>query len=40
MLQAQGYKVDMPDSVDDLARTALLHGNAAQYGADANVCTT
>ncbi|MEY4258846.1 MAG: magnesium chelatase, subunit, partial [Pseudomonadota bacterium] len=35
-MKAQGYKVDMPDSVDTL-REALLHGNAAQYGADANV---
>ena len=35
-MKAQGYQVDMPDSVDDL-RDSLLHGNAAQYGADANV---
>ena len=35
-MKAQGYQVDMPDSVDDL-RDGLLHGNAAQYGADANV---
>jgi magnesium chelatase subunit H len=35
-MQAQGYTVDMPANVDDL-RNSLLHGNAAQYGADANV---
>ena len=35
-MKAQGYQVDMPESVDDL-RDSLLHGNAAQYGADANV---
>jgi magnesium chelatase subunit H len=35
-MKAQGYHVDMPDSVDTL-RESLLHGNAAQYGADANV---
>ena len=35
-MKAQGYQVDMPDSLDDL-RDGLLHGNAAQYGADANV---
>jgi magnesium chelatase subunit H len=35
-MKAQGYTVDMPDSVDTL-RESLLHGNAAQYGADANV---
>ena len=35
-MKAQGYKVDMPDNVDTL-REGLLHGNAAQYGADANV---
>ena len=35
-MQAQGYQVDMPASVDAL-RQALLEGNAAQYGADANV---
>ena len=37
-MKAQGYQVDMPDSVDAL-RDALLHGNAMQYGADANVHT-
>ena len=35
-LQQQGYDVDLPAGVDDL-REALLHGNAAQHGADANV---
>ena len=35
-MQAQGYTVDMPTSVDAL-RDSVLHGNAAQYGADANV---
>ena len=37
-MQAQGYTVDMPASVDAL-RESVLHGNAAQYGADANVHT-
>jgi magnesium chelatase subunit H len=37
-MQAQGYRVDMPESIDAL-RDAVLHGNAAQYGADANVHT-
>jgi len=35
-MKAQGYQVDMPASIDAL-RDAILHGNAAQYGADANV---
>ena len=35
-MKAQGYQVDLPASIDDL-RDAVLHGNAAQYGADANV---
>ena len=35
-MKEQGYSVDMPASVDDL-RDQLLHGNAAQHGADANV---
>ena len=35
-LQADGYAVEAPASVDDL-RDKILHGNAAQYGADANV---
>jgi magnesium chelatase subunit H len=37
-MKAQGYTVEMPASVDAL-REAVLHGNAAQYGADANVHT-
>jgi len=37
-MRAQGYTVDMPESVDAL-RDAVLHGNAAQHGADANVHT-
>jgi len=32
----QGYTVDLPESVDAL-RESVLHGNAAQYGTDANV---
>ncbi|MES2715673.1 MAG: magnesium chelatase subunit H [Pseudomonadota bacterium] len=35
-MQAQGYTVDLPASVDAL-REAVLHGNAQQHGADANV---
>jgi magnesium chelatase subunit H len=35
-MQAQGYTVDMPASIDEL-RDAVLHGNAQRYGADANV---
>jgi magnesium chelatase subunit H len=35
-MKAQGYSVDLPDSVDTL-RDSILKGNAAQYGADANV---
>ncbi len=35
-MQRQGYTVDLPESVDAL-REALIHGNAAQYGAPANV---
>ncbi len=35
-LAAEGYRVDVPVSVDAL-RDALLAGNAARYGADANV---
>ena len=35
-MKAQGYQVDVPSSVDEL-REALLYGNAAQHGADANV---
>lgn len=35
-LKTEGYAVDAPATVDDL-RNAILHGNAQQYGADANV---
>jgi len=35
-MKAQGYHVEVPESADAL-RDALLHGNATQYGADANV---
>ena len=35
-MKVQGYQVDVPASVDEL-RDALLFGNAAQHGADANV---
>ena len=35
-LAAEGYDVDVPDSVDAL-RDAILGGNAAEYGTDANV---
>jgi magnesium chelatase subunit H len=35
-LQAEGYGVEAPASADEL-REAILTGNAAQYGADANV---
>jgi magnesium chelatase subunit H len=35
-MKAQGYQVDMPDSLEDL-QDSLLYGNAAQYGANANV---
>jgi magnesium chelatase subunit H len=37
-MKVQGYQVEVPPSVDAL-REALLQGNAAQYGADANVHT-
>ncbi|MBP6763431.1 MAG: magnesium chelatase subunit H [Rubrivivax sp.] len=37
-MQAQGYTVNMPESVDAL-RDAILQGNASRYGADANVHT-
>ncbi|MBT9487766.1 MAG: cobaltochelatase subunit CobN, partial [Rubrivivax sp.] len=37
-MKTQGYTVDMPTSVDAL-REAVLHGNAALHGADANVHT-
>ena len=35
-LKKAGYTIDLPDSVDAL-RDAILHGNAKQLGADANV---
>jgi len=35
-LKAGGYEVEVPESVDTL-RESIIHGNAAQYGADANV---
>ncbi|MCQ0986367.1 magnesium chelatase subunit H [Jiella marina] len=35
-LKADGYDVDLPESVDAL-RAALLEGNTARYGAQANV---
>jgi magnesium chelatase subunit H len=37
-MKAQGYTVDLPESVDAL-REGILYGNAKQYGADANVHT-
>jgi magnesium chelatase subunit H len=37
-MKAQGYTVDLPDCVDRL-RDSILKGNAAEYGADANVHT-
>jgi magnesium chelatase subunit H len=37
-LDAAGYQVEVPESVDDL-RDRLLHGNASQFGAQANVLT-
>lgn len=35
-LHAQGYSVDLPDSVDDL-REKVINGNACRYGTVANV---
>ena len=35
-LKEAGYRVDVPESVDAL-RSRILEGNAARYGADANV---
>ena len=35
-MQAHGYQVDVPATVDDL-RALILQGNAAQYGQEANV---
>ena len=37
-MQAQGYSVDLPPSIDAL-REAVLKGNAERHGADANVHT-
>jgi magnesium chelatase subunit H len=37
-MKAKGYTVELPADVDTL-RESILHGNAAQYGADANVHT-
>ena len=37
-LKAEGYTVEVPESVDAL-RLAITEGNAARYGADANVLT-
>jgi magnesium chelatase subunit H len=37
-MRTAGYTVDVPDSVDAL-RDGILHGNAAQHGAPANVHT-
>jgi magnesium chelatase subunit H len=35
-LKDAGYRVDIPESVDSL-RTRILEGNAARFGADANI---
>jgi magnesium chelatase subunit H len=35
-MKAQGYSVDLPESIDAL-RESVLKGNASQHGADANV---
>lgn len=35
-MRAEGYRVDVPDTVDSL-RTQIVDGNAAYFGADANV---
>ncbi|NBC88942.1 MAG: magnesium chelatase subunit H [Alphaproteobacteria bacterium] len=35
-MKAEGYTVEVPETVDDL-RTAILEGNSDLYGADANV---
>ncbi|NQW93237.1 MAG: magnesium chelatase subunit H [Polaromonas sp.] len=37
-MKVQGYTVDLPDNIDTL-RDSILKGNAAEYGADANVHT-
>ena len=36
-MKARGYNVEVPKTVDEL-REALLHGNAAEFGAQTNVC--
>ena len=38
-LAAEGYRVELPDSVDDL-RALILQGNAGVFGTDANVLAT
>jgi magnesium chelatase subunit H len=35
-LKNAGYRVDVPETVEDL-RTAILEGNAVRFGADANI---
>jgi len=37
-MRRNGYRVDVPASVDAL-RESIIHGNAARFGADANVLT-
>ena len=37
-LKAEGYQIDLPPDADSL-RERVIHGNAAQYGAHANVFT-
>ena len=38
-LSAEGYQVELPDSVDDL-RALILNGNSSVFGTDANVLAT
>lgn len=38
-LDAEGYNVELPDTVDDL-RALILQGNASVFGTDANVLAT
>jgi len=38
-LRVEGYRVDVPDSADDL-RALLLQGNTSVFGTDANVLAT
>ncbi|MFN2328050.1 MAG: magnesium chelatase subunit H [Chromatocurvus sp.] len=38
-MQAQGYSIDLPADVDAL-RSAIIEGNAAQYGAMTNIMAT